>query len=244
MNTHRFPLRRILLRAVVGALSLTALIAIAALLGGDFGNTQWRILATTSGFALASLFALRGTILLDQGIYRRLGWSVVVLSALAFVLELKVVWIDSGDSAWTWKTMAIAAGLAGALGQIATSLSRRRPTDPPSIRPLSAAAAVCAITVEVLIAFAAIDEVDSGGFYRVLAAVFVLDVLLVALESVVRRLGDKPAVAPGHAAFVCVLTDGRQIRREARTQELPEAVASALREMNARGQRVRSIELS
>lgn len=236
--------RRMLLRAVVAALSVTALVAIAAILGGDFGGTQWKILATTSGFALASLFALRGTILLDQGIRRRLGWSVVFLSALAFLLLLKVLWIDDGDSEWTWKTLAIAAGLAGALGQIATSISRRRPTDPPSIRPLSAAAAVCALTVEVLIAIAAIDEVSAGDYYRILAAIFVLDVLLVALESVVRRLGDKPAVAPGHAAFVCVLADGRQIRREARAQELPEAVASALRELNARGQRVRSIELS
>ncbi len=236
--------RRILLRAVVAALSVTALVAISALIGGSFGDTEWKILATTSGFALASLFALRGTILLDQGIHRRLAWSVVVLSALAFVLLLNVVWVDSGDSEWTWKSLAIAAGLAGALGQIATSLARRRPTDPPSIRPLSAAAGVCALTVEVLIAFAAIDEIDAGGYYRFLAAVFVLDVLLVALESVVRRLGDKPAVAPGHAAFVCVLADGRQIRREAREQDLPEAVASALRELNARGKHVRSIELA
>jgi hypothetical protein len=235
--------RRILLRAVVAALSITALVAIAALLGGSFGQTEWRILATTGGFSLASLFALRGTILLDQGIRRRLGWAVVLLSAFAFLLLLKVVWIDDGDSEWTWKTMTIAAGLAGALGQIATSISRRRPTDPPSIRPLSAAAAVCALTVELLIALAAIEEIGDGGFYRFLAAVFVLDVLLVALESVVRRLGDKPAVAPGHAAFVCVLADGRHIRREARATELPEAVASALREMTARGERVRSIEL-
>jgi hypothetical protein len=237
-------MRRILLRAVVTALSVTALIAISALLGGDFGGTEWKILGTTSGFALASLFALRGTILLDRNIHRRLGWSVVVLSALAFVLLLKVLWIDDGDSDWTWKTLAISAGLAGALGQIATSISRRRPTDPPSIRPLSAAAAVCALTVEVLIAIAAIEEIGDGGYYRFLAAVFVLDVLLVALESVVRRLGDRPAVAPGNAAFVCTLADGRQIRREARAQELPEAVASALREANARGQRVRMIEIS
>jgi hypothetical protein len=235
--------RRILLRAVVAALSVTALVAISALLGGNFGETEWKILATTGGFALASLFALRGTILLDQGIHRRLGRSVVLLSAFAFLLLLKVVWIDDGGSEWTWKTMTIAAGLAGALGQIATSLSRRRPTDPPSIRPLSALAAVTALTVEVLIALAAIDEIDNGGYYRVLAAVFVLDVLLVALESVVRRLGDRPAAAPGHAVFVCILADGRQIRREAREHELPEAVASALRELNARGQRVRAIEL-
>src|SRR3954452_16539751 len=119
--------RRILLRAIVAALSVTALVAITALLGGSFGDTEWKALATTGGFALASLFALRGTILLDQGHHRRLGWAVVGLSALAFLLLLKVVWIDDGDSEVTWKALAITAGFAGALGQIATTLARRRP---------------------------------------------------------------------------------------------------------------------
>jgi hypothetical protein len=236
-------LRRFLLLSVVTALSLTALIAIAAVLGGSFGDTEWRVLATTGGFALASLFAMRGTILLDRGQNRRLGWAVVGLSALAFVLLLKVVWIDDGDSAVTWKALAISAGFAGALGQIATSIARRRPTDPPSLRPLTWAAGACALTVEALIAYAALFEVDNGDYYRFLAAVFILDVLLVALESVVRRLGARPAVPAGHAAFVCVLADGSNIRREARAGDLPEAVASALRELTARGKQVRSVEL-
>jgi hypothetical protein len=235
--------RRVLLLAMVTALSVTALIAIVAVLGGTFGDTEWKILATTGGFALASLFAMRGTILLDQGRHRDLGWTVAALSALAFLLELKVVWIDHGDSDVTWKALAITAGFAGALGQIATSLARRRPSDPPSVRPLGAVAGVCALTVEALIAFAAIAEVDDGGYYRFLGAVFILDLLLVALESVVRRLGARPAVEAGHAAFVCVLADGRQVRREARAHDLPTAVASALRELTARGERVRSVEL-
>jgi hypothetical protein len=235
--------RRFLLLSLVTAFSVTALIAITAVLGGAFGDTEWKILATTGGFALASLFAMRGTILLDQGRHRDLGWAVVGLSALAFLLELKVVWIDDGDSEFTWKALAITAGFAGALGQIATSLARRRPTDPPSVRPLGMAAGACALAVEALIAFAAIAEVSDGGYYRFLGAVFILDVFLVALESVVRRLGPRPEVRLGHAAFVCVLADGRQIRREARAQELPNEVASALRELTARGERVRSVEL-
>ena len=235
-------LRRFLLLSLVTALSVTALIAILAVLGGTFGETEWKVLATTGGFALASLFAMRGTILLDQGRNRDLGWAVVGLSALAFLLELKVVWLDEGDSEITWKALAITAGFAGALGQIATSLARRRPNDPPAVRPLGMAAGACALAVEALIAFAAIAEVDDGGYYRFLGAVFILDVLLVALEAVVRRLGARAEVQPGHAAFVCVLADGRQVRREAREHDLPNAVASALRELSARGARVRSID--
>jgi hypothetical protein len=235
--------RRFLLLGIVTALSATALVAIVAVLGGSFGNTEWKVLATTGGFALASLFAMRGTILLDRGQNRHLGWSVVGLSALAFLLLLQVVWIDHGDNEVTWKALAISAGFAGALGQIATSIARRRPTDPPSLRPLLWSAAACALTVEALIAYGAIFEVGDGDYYRFLAAVFILDVLLVALESVVRRLGARPVIPAGQAAFVCVLADGSQIRRETRAGELPEAVAGALRELNARGKRVRSVEL-
>jgi hypothetical protein len=235
--------RRILLFAVVGALCLTALIAILALLAGSFGETEGKILATTGGFALASLFAMRGTILLDQNRHRELGWTVVAMSTLAFLLELKVVWVDDGGSEATWKALAITAGFAAALGQIATSLSRRRPTDPPSLRPLAWAAGACALTVELLIAIAAIEEVDNGDYYRFLAAVFVLDVLLVALESVVRRLGTPAAVPAGAAPFVCVLSDGERIRPQAHDRDLPTAVAASLRELTARGKRVRSIEL-
>jgi hypothetical protein len=236
-------LRRIALLSLVTALSLTALVAIVAVLGGSFGDTEWKVLATTGGFALASLFAMRGTILLDQGRNRDLGWAVVGLSALAFLLELKVVWIDTGDSEVTWKALAITAGFAGALGQIATSVARRRPSDPPSVRPVGVAAGACALTVEALIAYAAIAEVSDGDYYRFLAAIFILDVLLVAVESLVRRLGTRPVVQPGHAVFVCVLADGRQIRRETREHDLPNAVAGALRELTARGERVRSVEL-
>jgi hypothetical protein len=236
-------LRRFLLLSLVTALSVTALIAILAVLGGSFGDTEWKVLATTGGFALASLFAMRGTILLDQGRNRDLGWAVVGLSALAFLLELKVVWVDDGNSEVTWKALAITAGFAGALGQIATSLARRRPSDPPGVVPLGRAAGVTALIVEALIAYAAIAEVSDGGYYRFLGAVFILDVLLVALESVTRRLGARPEVQAGHAAFVCVLADGRQVRREARQHDLPNEVASALRELAARGERVRSVEL-
>jgi hypothetical protein len=235
--------RRILLLAIVGALCLSGLIAILALLAGNLGETEWKILASTGGFALASLFAMRGTILLDQGRHRDLGWTVIGLSTLALLLELKVVWVDDGDSDVTWKALAITAGFAGALGQIATSLARRRSTDPPALSRLGWAAGACALTVEALIAFAAIEEVGDADYYRFLGAVFILDVLLVALESVVRRLGAPAATPAGAAPFVCVLSDGQRIRPQSHDRDLPTAVAAALRELTARGKRVRSVEL-
>ena len=50
--------KRILLLAVAGLLSATALLAIAILLGNGFGGSQWKILGTTgflAGYALVAL---------------------------------------------------------------------------------------------------------------------------------------------------------------------------------------------
>ena len=66
-----------------------------------------------------------------------------------------------------------------------------------------------------------------------------------------RRFGAAPAtgVAPGPSltpsatGFVCVLADGRRVRPPISTRDLPSAVAAALRELERRGERVRTIEL-
>ncbi len=52
---ERDQLRRVLLIATIAALSLTALIAIGALVAADFGETELRILATTAGFGFTTL---------------------------------------------------------------------------------------------------------------------------------------------------------------------------------------------
>jgi hypothetical protein len=95
--------RRLLLIAAIGALSMTALIAILALLAGDFGDTQLRILATTGGFGFTSLLAMRGTALLDQRRHVGVGRAVVGMAALSFLCELWILWLDD-DSETAWKS--------------------------------------------------------------------------------------------------------------------------------------------
>jgi hypothetical protein len=240
-------LRRLLLIATVTALCLTALIAVVALLAAEFGETQLRILATTGGFGLTSLIAMRGTALLEQDRYAGLGRAVVGLSAVSFALELWAVWLDTDDPA-AWKSYVCGISAAGALGQIAGTLARRRPTDPASIRPLGWAAGACALILAVMAWAAAIGEIDDAGFYQLFGVVAVLDVLAVALQPVVRRLGAPAGTtaqrqeAPGPGRFVCVLADGRRITRDA-GGDLPNAVAEALRSLHGSGERVSRIEL-
>jgi hypothetical protein len=236
-------LRRLLLVGTVTALSLTALFAIFALLTGSFDETQVRILATTGGCGLASLLAMPGTRLLEKLEHVDLGRLVVFLAALTFVVELWAVWIRT-DSDVSWRLLAVAVSITVALAQIAGSLARRRPSDPDAVPLLGLAAGVCALVLALLISLAALAKVDDSGYYRLLGAVAVLDVLLVAIQGAVRRFGAPPAAlgasAPG---FVCVLADGRRVRPHAVARDLPGAVAAALREFERRGERVRRIEL-
>jgi hypothetical protein len=236
-------LRRLLLVATVTALCATALVAIAALAVGNFDDTQLRILATTGGFGLVSLIATRGTALLDRGRNETLARAVLALSGLAFLLELWVIWIDT-DSEAAWKSYVCAIAMAGATGQIAGMIARRRPGDPPSIGALAWGAGGCAVVLALMASFAALAEVDEAAYYQLFGAVAVLNVLGLVLQPVVRRLGTpspdarEPSRPTTTGRFVVVVADGRRLTYEAGT-DLPEAVAKALRE---HGERVVRIE--
>jgi hypothetical protein len=223
-------LRRLLLVTTVTALCVTALIAITALLLGDFDDTQLRILATTGGFGLVSLIATRGTALLDQGRHETLARAVLALSALAFVIELWVIWIDT-DSDAAWKSYVCAIAAAGATGQVAGMIARRRPTDPRSIRALVLAGGACAVLLALMASFAALAEVEEVAYYQLFGVLAILNVLALVLQPVVRRLGTPApsAARVPEGRFVVVLRDGRRLEHDG-GGDLPRAVASALRE--------------
>ena len=237
----RAELRRALLIATIAALSLTALIAIIALIAAEFGETELRILATTAGFGFATLLAMRGTVLLDQGRHQRLARAVIGLSALAFVVELWPVWVNSDDSA-PWKSYVCVIALAVALAQIAGMLGRRRASDPPSIGVLIWAAGMCAVALAAMAILAALAEISEAGYYQLFGVVVVLNVLAIALQPAVRRLGTPAPTTGNGERFVCVLSNGRRVERAA-GPDLADSVARALRELNSRDERVTRIEL-
>jgi hypothetical protein len=238
---ERDELRRILLVATIAALSLTALIAIVALIAAEFGETELRILATTAGFGFSTLLAMRGTVLLDQGRHQTLARAVIGFAALAFVVELWPVWINSDDSA-PWKSYVCVIAVAVGLAQIAGMLGRRRASDPPSIRVLIWAGGICAAVVAAMAIVAALAEVDEAGYYQLFGVIVVLNVLAIALQPVVRRLGTPAPLTGDGRRFVCVLSNGHRVERAA-GPDLADSVARALRELNDHNERVTRIEL-
>jgi hypothetical protein len=181
---------------LVVALCASAFLAVGILLFGEFDETQARILVTTALIGFFSLLALPGGVLLDQGRDLPLAWAAIGLAAVSFIVAMNLTWGDA-ESENLWKVAGSATAITGAFAQTATAMSRRRAVDPPSVVILFLLSVASVSLLALLILIAIWESVeDNEGFYRFLGAVAVINLLLVLLQPVARRIGRKPAAAP------------------------------------------------
>jgi hypothetical protein len=189
--------RRILLLAVAGLLSVAALLAIAILLVGRFGDTERRVIGTTLLLAGYGVVSLPGVVLLDKGRARTLAEGAVVLAAAGAVLGLVSIWGFSAVEA-VGKSVGTATILALAAAQVAALTARRVERDPTVVRELFAASCGTA-ALAAGAAAAAIWAQPSGTLYaRLIGALVVLDLLLVALQPVTAALASGPKHGARH----------------------------------------------
>ena len=232
------PVRRLLLLAVAGLLSASALLAIGILLLGHFGDTEGRILSTTALLAGYGLVALPSTILLDQGRSRSLAYTGLGLAVVAAALSMAAVWTEDPPE-WLGKTMGTAAVAAVAAAQVAALTARRRDGDPVFVRRLFALSCVLAAVVAAMAAAAIWWEIDNSGYYRVFGAVFVLDLLTVALQPILARA--RPA-AEAHRLTI-TLEGGETVELRVEAPDLATAVARSIRSLEHDGRLVARIEV-
>jgi hypothetical protein len=207
--TESARLRRLLVRVVVGALVATAAAAVAALLAGDFGDTQLRIVLTTGAVSAYGLLALPAGFLLERRRLAALAQANLLAVGLAFALVLYLIWAEWDDAGETaWKSVAVATTAAGVLAQASAALSRRQEDDTPAIRRLTVASVVAAAVLGAMIVVALLAEVDRVGYYRALGAVAVVDVLLLVLPPVLRRGRPAPAATAGRVRLVVEVDAG------------------------------------
>jgi hypothetical protein len=175
--------------------TVTAVLAMAILLFGEFGQTEGRILATTALLALFGLLELPAGILLDQERQQGLAVGDVLLAAAGFALAAAAVW-SGGSSDTLGKLTATVVAFAVAAAQTGALAARLSGADPPAIRRLFAASTTLAAVLASALAVAAWAEIDSELLARIFAAAVVLDVLLVALQPVlgVLRRGERSYV--------------------------------------------------
>jgi hypothetical protein len=222
----------LLLRAIVGALCVTAAVAIAVLLTGSFEHTEWRILATTSAVSAFGLLAVPAGMLLERGMAVTLARASAALIAAAFVLTLFVVW--DGGSSFLGKTWGVVLTLALATAQAATVEARRRDNDSQLVRRLTAGSTLTGALLAALGVLGILSEIHGVTYYRVIGAIAVLDVLLLALTAILRR-GTGP-IAQTHRLRI----DGELI--EAPGRDFASAVSAAIRSAERDGKSVARIE--
>lgn len=224
--------RKLLLTAIIGALCLTAAIAVVILLSGHFDQTAWRILATTSAVSFFGLLGVPVGMLLERGRALVLARLSAALTLAAFALTLVVVWRH-----WTsgvGKTWGVVLTLAVAAAQAAVVEARRRDTDTPAIVLLTGASMLTGAALAVMGIAAILTEIEGDTYYRALGAVAVVDVLLLAVVAVLRR-GAGPS-AQAHRMRI----NGELV--EAPGRDFAAAVAAAIRTAEGAGKTVLRIE--
>ena len=227
--------RRFVLTAVAISLSATALIAIGVLLFGEFGQTEGRILGTTIMLAAYGLVALPAGFLLDQSRHRPLAAAIVALSSTGLALGLVSIW--GGESETLGKSIVTVTVFALAASQTGALAARRQKTDPPFVRTIFAISCGLALLLTVLATAAVWAELNSQLYFRIVGALVVLDVLLVALQpllALARPRGEIYHLRVG-------LERGEELETEVEAPDFAAAAARAIRETERAGRRVRRV---
>ncbi|MEO9014967.1 MAG: hypothetical protein ABI275_06560 [Terrimesophilobacter sp.] len=180
-------IRRVAVIFIIVSLSLTALVGIATLLGGDFGEVQGRIMMTTLVIGAFSVLALADLAVAGRR-FEWCGYTGILAAAVGLVVGLYLVWTDAEADAVFWKTLGIAAVLAASLAHANLLLllgERRRSVVRTS---LWITVGVIAVLAGMIIALIVTDgDIGTDTYARILGTVAILDGLGTILVPVVSR---------------------------------------------------------
>lgn len=174
--------RRIAIIAIIASLSLTAIIGIIALLSGDFGETQGRILLTTSLVAGLSILSLCHLAVVGRAV-RVVGFAGITVSAIALALGLILVWTDSGvfDLSEVWRWFGVASVIAVSLAHANLLLllgARRRAVIRWGLWLTLATIAIVAVMIVLpILTEGKIPGEQADSYWRLFGVVAILDVL-------------------------------------------------------------------
>jgi hypothetical protein len=201
----RRGLARIFWVGAAAALVAAALVAVVAIVEGDFSDTDGRILVTLAAVLYAGATAVAGLSLVDRGIARPLGWIVAGAAPVGLALMGWGIWsfVFDGENeipsklAWS----AVLALLVGLVAATSLLLARRR-----ALVLLAAAAGAIAAVATALSIVGIWTEPDSDAFVKFLAVLWILAVLAYFLVPVLQRFTAAGA-PPAEVRVLAVLGD-------------------------------------
>ena len=154
------PIRKLIVRVTIGSFSLAALLGIIALLrGGEFGQTQFRVLLTTLLVGVVSIAVL--CYLATAGRPSQpVGVAGGVIVLVPLVTALLMIWgdVEHGPSEGIRKTFGIGTAVAATLAQASLLLTLGERARPGVRRILDGTLALAAV-------LAAMTSALIAGFY-------------------------------------------------------------------------------
>jgi hypothetical protein len=178
--------KRLALQVFIGFLGLTAAVAVISVLSGSFGDFQVKVLISTFSISAAAICSMACAAFVERRQGKALGLSGIGASVLAALLVIVGVWVEVDDTEF-WKAtgtvIVVAAGLAH-------SFLLALPRLAASHRWVQIVAAVAIALLSLMIIFAVWGEIEDEAYYRFLAAVSIVVVLLTLTIPILMRLGS------------------------------------------------------
>ena len=169
---------------------VVALVALAAILGGDFSDTDGRILVILAALLYTGGAAICGLTLVDRGSGRLLGWTVAGAAPVCLAFVTWAIWsfaFDGGGNETADKLAWSAALelLAGLMATTALLLARR-----PALVGLAAGAGALAALAATVSVAGIWTEPDSESFVKALAVLWILAALAYFLVPILQRFSS------------------------------------------------------
>ena len=181
-------LRRIFLLGAATLVSVAALVAIAAIVNGDFGDTEGKIFATLATAFVAGSTAIAGIACLERSISRPFGWLGIVLAAGGFLLWTDQIWQEH-DSDRYWKLLGLI--LIWTLVVLVVTTARLMTRAPRLLRTLYPATAVAAVAAGLTVSAMVVRE--NGDGWQLFAVLLILALLGETLTPIVQRFVTAPS---------------------------------------------------
>lgn len=206
MNISQF--KRLSLGSLIGFLSLSALIAIGALLSGEFGSTQIKVILTTLTISGASICAMACSAFIEKRGGSGVGMVGIICAAVAAGLTIGGIWGEAGNEIY-WKTAVTTIIISAAL---AHGLLLLIPVLPSAYRWSQGLLALTVVVLASLVIVAVWGEISVAGYYRLVGVVAVLVVLLTLIVPICSRLGT---AAPRETTDLALTREEGDVYRDA-----------------------------
>jgi len=180
------PLRRIFLLGAAGLASLAALVAIGAVVSGNFGDTEGKIFATIATTFVAGSTALAAIAFLARGASPPLGYIGLALAVFGYLLWAEQIWAEH-DSDRYWEFLGIV--LAWTLASLIVMTNRLLLHSPRLVRTLYPATAAMAVLAALTVTLMVLRENGDGW------QLFAIFVILAVLGEILAPILDKYAAS-------------------------------------------------